>query len=185
MQHAMNKFFHFKSNEQNLTVTIPEQQKASYGLYTWPCASVLAWYIWCNKEAFVSKTVLEIGAGTCLPGIVAAKVSVIGLTWGLFHSEIFGLKQLDFIIGSDCFYDPEVFEKILVTVAYLLEENPTAKFIFSYQERSADWSIRSILLKWGLKCKLINTENLDDRCLENFSDFLSGHIINLYEITKS
>ena len=49
-------------------VTIPEQLAASYGLYIWPSAPVLAWYIWINQERFRGKRVLELGAGTALPG---------------------------------------------------------------------------------------------------------------------
>ena len=80
---------------------------------------------------------LQIGAGTSLPGIVAAKigakvtlsdaefypnclencrqsckvnnlssvVKVIPLTWGLVDEEILNLEKVDFILGSDCFYD--------------------------------------------------------------------------------
>ncbi|XP_041362862.1 methyltransferase-like protein 23 [Gigantopelta aegis] len=42
-------------------------------MYIWPSAPVLAQYIW-NKRSFVrNKNVLELGAGTSLPGTVAAK----------------------------------------------------------------------------------------------------------------
>ena len=33
-------------------VTIPEQLAASYGLYIWPCAPVLAWYVWLHQDQF-------------------------------------------------------------------------------------------------------------------------------------
>ena len=33
-------------------VVIPEQLAASYGLYIWPCAPVLAWYIWLHQVRF-------------------------------------------------------------------------------------------------------------------------------------
>ncbi|XP_007886708.1 methyltransferase-like protein 23 isoform X2 [Callorhinchus milii] len=42
-------------------------------MYVWPCAVVLAQYIWFYRRAVIGKTVLEIGAGASLPGIVAAK----------------------------------------------------------------------------------------------------------------
>lgn len=96
------------------------------------------------------------GAGTALPGVVAAmcgarvtlsdslklphcleqcritaeingvadKVQIIGLTWGLFLNNVTKLKgNVDLIIGSDCFYDPVVFEDLISTVAYILENN--------------------------------------------------------------
>ena len=59
-----------------MTVTIPEQLAASYGLYLWPSAPVLAWYLWLNQHQFRGKRVLELGAGTSLPGILLAKVSL-------------------------------------------------------------------------------------------------------------
>ncbi|XP_074081196.1 histone-arginine methyltransferase METTL23 isoform X2 [Macrotis lagotis] len=44
-----------------------------YGMYIWPCAVVLAQYIWFQRRNLPGKAVLEIGAGVSLPGIVAAK----------------------------------------------------------------------------------------------------------------
>lgn len=42
-------------------------------MYTWPCAPVLAWYLWSQRVGLVGKHVIELGAGTSLPGVVAAK----------------------------------------------------------------------------------------------------------------
>ena len=68
-----NKQFKFTDPESNdsLDVTIPEIIDPSYGMYVWPCAPVLAQYLWHNRHAIHGKTILEIGAGTALPGIVA------------------------------------------------------------------------------------------------------------------
>ena len=41
--------------QEPVEVIIPEQLAASYGLYIWPSAPVLAWYIWLNQ---VTKPVL-------------------------------------------------------------------------------------------------------------------------------
>ena len=54
-------------------ITVSEIADHSYGMYTWPCAPVLAQYIWFNRSNFVDKTVLELSAGTALPGMMAAK----------------------------------------------------------------------------------------------------------------
>ena len=62
------------SEMSSVTVTIPEQLAASYGLYLWPSSPVLAWYLWLHQEQFRHRTVLELGAGTALPGILLAKV---------------------------------------------------------------------------------------------------------------
>ncbi|KAM6403551.1 LOW QUALITY PROTEIN: histone-arginine methyltransferase METTL23 [Rhynochetos jubatus] len=46
---------------------------SQYGMYVWPCAAVLAQYVWAQRRALPGKRVLEIGAGVSLPGVVAAK----------------------------------------------------------------------------------------------------------------
>ncbi|CAG8446592.1 8213_t:CDS:2 [Funneliformis caledonium] len=67
-----------------------------------------------------------------------------GLMWGDFGDGLFQLltdvdqsnRKVDWILGSDTFYDPKDFEDLLVTVAYILTyHSPNAKFITSYQER--------------------------------------------------
>ena len=50
------------------------ETELDYGLYTWPCATVLARYVWQQQNAWRGMRVLEIGCGTALPGMVAAKV---------------------------------------------------------------------------------------------------------------
>ncbi|KAM9457735.1 histone-arginine methyltransferase METTL23 [Clarias gariepinus] len=42
-------------------------------MHVWPCAVVLAQYVWNTRETIQRKHVLELGAGVSLPGIVAAK----------------------------------------------------------------------------------------------------------------
>ncbi|KAG3268407.1 methyltransferase like 23, transcript variant X1 [Ictidomys tridecemlineatus] len=42
-------------------------------MYVWPCAVVLAQYLWFHRRSLPGKAVLEIGAGVSLPGILAAK----------------------------------------------------------------------------------------------------------------
>jgi len=51
-----------------------EEAEVDYGLYTWPCAVELARYVSQQKDAWQGMRVLEIGCGTALPGMVAAKV---------------------------------------------------------------------------------------------------------------
>ncbi|XP_072882132.1 histone-arginine methyltransferase METTL23 [Hemitrygon akajei] len=181
--------FSFADGPESLEVRIPEVLDPQYGLYIWPCSVVLAQYVWFNKSKVKGNTILEIGAGASLPGIVAAKcgasvilsdcavfqncldncqrscqinnledVPVIGLTWGQISPDLVQLPQIDIILGSDVFYEPEDFEDILTTVFYLLQKNPNALFWTTYQERSADWSIEALLYKWNLKCIHIQLE---------------------------
>ncbi|XP_070579389.1 histone-arginine methyltransferase METTL23-like isoform X2 [Ptychodera flava] len=152
--------------EDCLEVTIPEILDPHYGMYIWPCAPVLAQYLWYNKHKINGSSILELGAGTSLPGVVAAKcgakvilsdarqfprclenckrscqandlqdVDVVGITWGDFSRELFELPTLDFIVASDCFYDTKDFEDVLATVYFLLDRNPDARFLCTYQER--------------------------------------------------
>lgn len=160
---------------------------------------------------------IEIGAGTSLPGVVAAKcgadvtltdcashprslqhcqrvceinglsgrVQVLGLSWGLFLHNTFKIGPVDLILGSDCFYEPNLFEDILVSVCFLLEKNPSAKFLCTYQERSADWSIEHLLNKWGLRCENIPLNNLGVESGIDIVELMQGHTIHLLEITKA
>lgn len=56
-----------------LEVRVPQVLHPQYGMYVWPCAVVLAQYLWFHRRSLPGKAVLEIGAGVSLPGIVAAK----------------------------------------------------------------------------------------------------------------
>lgn len=56
-----------------LTLRVPEVPDRRYGLYVWPCAAVLAQFVWSRRGALPGRRVLELGAGVSLPGIVAAK----------------------------------------------------------------------------------------------------------------
>lgn len=199
-------------------IVIPELLLPGYSFYTWPSAPILAWFLWERRLSLINKRVLELGAGTALPGILAAKcgahvtlsdcttlpktlqhiqrccrlnglvpgkdIEVIGLTWGLFLDQIFQLGPVDLILGSDIFYDPSVFEEILVTVSFLLEANPQAKFLFAYQERSSDWCIETLLKKWGLLCNVISLDNLSSELSVDPQELMGNHTIHLLEVTR-
>ena len=190
----------------------------SYSFYTWPSAPVLAWFLWEHRHELVGKRILEIGSGTALPGIVAAKcgakvilsdsatlpkslahtrrscqlnnlvvnehIHIIGLTWGLFLNSHDFAGQLDLILGSDCFYEPAVFEDIIVSVSYLLEGNQNAKFLCTYQERSSDWSIEHLLAKWNLRCQVHNISNLGATAGLDIHELVGDHSIHLLEISR-
>ena len=200
------KLIHDEDGEP-VEVVIPEQLAASYGLYIWPCAPVLSWYVWLHQKDFVGKKVLELGSGTSLPGLLCAKigaekvilsdeavkgqvlknigegvklnglenkVEVIGLSWGEFLPAVFRSEneKLDFLIGSDLFFDPDVFEPLCITLSYLLKANPKAKTFIAVQERSENWSVGDLFKKWNLKGRYIYP-----------SEFLKGTDINESELT--
>ena len=174
--------------------------------------------MWERRHDLSNKRILEIGSGTSLPGILAAKcgahvtlsdcctlpktlahikrscelnnlepgkdIEVIGLNWGLLLNNLHNFGAIDYIIGSDCFYDPTVFEDILVTISFFLDQNRGCKFIFSYQERSTDWSIEALLKKWDLKCVNINISQIGKESGINVKDFMQDHTIHLLEIFR-
>ncbi|CAH1793408.1 unnamed protein product, partial [Owenia fusiformis] len=209
--------FHFMDRDDNqaMIINIPEVIDPHYGMYVWPCAPVLAQYIWYNRECVAGKNVFEIGAGTSLPGIMAAKckahvtltdsaeyprclencrnscrandlpqVKVQSLTWGLLDGDTLSLGALDVILGSDCFFDPQEFEEIIVTVSYLLKLNRKAEFWCTYQERSSDWSIEGLLLKWNLNCNQVPLPDFDaDSGNIAESDLPGPHTIHMYVMT--
>ncbi|XP_063077589.1 methyltransferase-like protein 23 isoform X2 [Engraulis encrasicolus] len=67
------KEFTFEGDKDTLTVLIPEVLDPQYGMYVWPSAVVLAQYVWTHREEIQNHTLLELGAGVSLPGVVASK----------------------------------------------------------------------------------------------------------------
>ncbi|XP_028268192.1 histone-arginine methyltransferase METTL23 [Parambassis ranga] len=213
------KVFTFEDKKENtqesLSVSIPEVLDPQYGMYVWPCAVVLAQYLWTCREELRGKTVLELGAGVSLPGVVAAKcgaqvilsdssnkplclencrrsceanslsnVPVFGLTWGEISPNLVLLPKLDIILGSDVFYDPEDFEDVIVTAAFLLRRNPGAQFWITYQVRSADWSIEALLQRWKLICVEVQLDQFDADQSELAGSTLPGcHSVQMMIIT--
>lgn len=112
-------------------------------------------------------------------------VIIRGLTWGNIGNEYYELgNDVDLIIGSDCFYDPSVFEEIIASIAFLLDQSPKATFIFSYQMRSSDWTIENLLKKWHLVCRNIDLDSIGKDTGIDCKDLMEGHVIYLLEIYK-
>ncbi|KAK3728599.1 hypothetical protein QZH41_011682 [Actinostola sp. cb2023] len=211
------KIFTFEDDIFQLIVKIPEVVDPQYGMFTWPSAPVLAQYLFVNRALFQGKTVIELGAGTALPGIVASlcgcnviltdkeeypeclanclkschanqlfSVQVAGITWGQFSPNFFSLPDADIILGSDCFYDPKDFDDILATASFLINKTPSARFLTTYQERSSNWSIQSLLSKWDLQCVHIPLKSFDAAGdLVGGHSMSSKHTIQMLQITKS
>lgn len=198
-----------------LEVVIPELRTAGYSFYTWASAPLLAWYLWTQRRVLRGVRVLELGCGTGLPGILAAKcgarvtltdsvalprslrhlaacceangltpdrdVQILGLAWGLFLADVHNLRPVDLILASDCFYEPTQFEEVLSTVAYLLD-GTDGRFLCSYQERSADWSIEALLKKWGLKGALLDLDSLSESSGIDYRALSGEKSLHLLEI---
>ncbi|KAI9470640.1 MAG: putative methyltransferase-domain-containing protein [Benjaminiella poitrasii] len=100
------------------------------------------------------------------------KIRVQALEWGKFNENtsidrlIDDFKndwpntRIDFILGSDTFYEPSQFENLLVSVSFIIHNhNSQCKFFTTYQERSTKRNIQYLLDKWGLKCKMISKDS--------------------------
>ncbi|TVU33630.1 hypothetical protein EJB05_25456 [Eragrostis curvula] len=168
-------------SDHDLRVDIIENIEEDYGMFVWPCSVILAEYVWQQRSRFSGSRVVELGAGTSLPGLVAAKVgadvtltdiahntevlnnirkicalndancTVLGLTWGDWDEPIFDLRP-DIILGADVLYDSANFDNLFATVSFLLENSPGSVFITTYHNRSGHHLIEFLMVKWGLKC---------------------------------
>ncbi|XP_047339998.1 probable methyltransferase-like protein 23 [Impatiens glandulifera] len=151
--------YYFGQTDDAYSVTIFESMEEEYGLFVWPCSIVtlhivLAEYVWQQRSRFSGANVVELGAGTSLPGLVAAKVGsivtltdasdklevlenmmkvsyinklnckVMGLTWGSWDEEIFSLKP-KIILRADVLYDNNLSRKLVHILSGLL-------FMFSW-----------------------------------------------------
>ncbi|KAI5075178.1 hypothetical protein GOP47_0009254 [Adiantum capillus-veneris] len=182
--------FRDASQLTNTTIYISEVIEEDYGLYIWPSSIVLAEYIWQQKDRFAGVQVLELGAGTGLPGIVAAKLGahviltdvennskvfenasrnceqnavdckILGLTWGDWDSSTLDIKP-DIVLGADVLYNASDFDDLFATVASLLQKKPEAVFITAYEPRSGHRSIEFLMVKWKLQCiKLLDAHEI-------------------------
>ncbi|XP_059623433.1 uncharacterized protein LOC132266549 [Cornus florida] len=200
---AQHYFGNPTENADAFSITIIENMKEDYGLFMWPCSIVLAEYVWQQRSRFSGISVVELGAGTSLPGLVAAKVGadvtltddlnrlevlanirrvcdlnnqeckVLGLTWGVWDAPIFSLHP-KVILGADVLYDASAFDDLFATVTFLLQNSPGSVFITTYHNRSGHHLIEFLMVKWGLKCaKLVDGFSFLPSCK---ASGLSGNI---------
>ncbi|KAM7252082.1 hypothetical protein ACFE04_023965 [Oxalis oulophora] len=77
-------------DKADFAVSIIENMKEEYGLLVWPCSVILAEYVWQQRLRFSGISVVELGAETSLPGLVAAKVGAdVTLTDSANRLELF------------------------------------------------------------------------------------------------
>ncbi|KAI0236964.1 Methyltransferase-like protein 23 [Lamellibrachia satsuma] len=75
MQISVRKFsFGVEDTDEVTLVRIPEVLDGNYGMYVWPCAVVLAQYVWHHRDRVKGQRIIELGAGTALPGVLAARL---------------------------------------------------------------------------------------------------------------
>ncbi|KAK1273423.1 hypothetical protein QJS04_geneDACA009652 [Acorus gramineus] len=168
-------------HSDGFSIEIVENMKEEYGMFVWPCSVALAEYVWQQRSRFEGKTVVELGAGTSLPGLVASKVGanvvltdnadrlevldnmrktcelnkldcrILAVTWGEWDEPLFTLVP-HIVLGADVLYDSNDFDNLFATVAFMLQSSPGSVFITTYHDRSGHHLIELLMVKWGLKC---------------------------------
>lgn len=116
------------------------------------------------------------GLGSC---------KVVPLNWGCSdeHSKAIMKGNYDLIIGSDVFYEPSLFEDLIKTLSWILNQNPRSKFITAYQERSSKRTIDPLLDRYGLVGNLlrIHPSEFADKIWEKCKFYAGNTIENLVE----
>ena len=123
-----------------------------------------------------------------------SSVHLLPLTWGDVSRDLIDLQaklQPEIILGSDCFYEPLLFEDIVSSVYFLLTSfskasgnQSTGKFYCTYQTRNLDWTLAPLLKKWNLKCLHIPLTLFGaDRANIALSNLPGDHVIQMLEIT--
>ncbi|KAH9662581.1 putative methyltransferase family protein [Citrus sinensis] len=146
-------YFVDESDKSSFSIAIIENMKEEYGLFVWPCSVILAEYVWQQRYRFSGANVVELGAGTSLPGLVAAKVgSNVTLTDDSNRIEV--LKNMRRVCEMNKLNS---FDDLFATITYLLQSSPGSVFITTYHNRSGHHLIEFLMVKWGLKCvKLVD-----------------------------
>jgi predicted nicotinamide N-methyase len=140
--------------EQEQQYLACEQDRLPYGVMMWPACIALAHDVLAREHELAGKRVLELGAGTGMPGIVAATLGahvlqidrseaalhVCGLNkernrattlevreaeWETFHSDV----KFDLILGADVLYVTTMHDRLReICEAYLA---PGGRVLFS------------------------------------------------------
>eukprot|EP00656_Telonema_subtile_P057407 TRINITY_DN9433_c0_g1_i3.p1 TRINITY_DN9433_c0_g1~~TRINITY_DN9433_c0_g1_i3.p1 ORF type:complete len:220 (+),score=43.71 TRINITY_DN9433_c0_g1_i3:205-864(+) len=172
------------------TVRLLEVDDANYALYTWPSAPLLAQYIWTARARFNGTTVLELGSGTGLAGMVAARAGARVTLTDLEDPKILGnIRAAVGHNGLDCEVMPLEWGVVspsllrvaehppqtligsdclyepkefedLLFVVAFLLEAGSQRFITSYQHRSASRSIWHLLEKWKLSAVELDIDEI-------------------------
>ncbi|MGD0152786.1 MAG: methyltransferase domain-containing protein [Thermacetogeniaceae bacterium] len=165
--------FEIVANVEDLVTDPEDDDKIPYWAELWPASRGLAQYIWESVD-FKGATVLELGAGLGLPGLVAARKGgrvtisdyqpealtianrnalhngIEGVSFELADWRDWSLKeQFDWIIGSDVLYNP----KSNPYVSRILAGNlaPYGQMLFAHPGRKVTFDFLRELMASGLR----------------------------------
>ena len=170
-----NKFQHKKVLELGSGTALP-------GLL---CAKMGARKVWLSDDSSQPKTLNNCKEAVRMNGL-EDRVDVIGLTWGEYTKNLtqFRNNKLDYVVGSDLFFDPKVFEPLIKTLSYLLSIKNDTEIYITVQERSTDWTLEEHLNKWNLCCDYIFPKEFLKGTGIDESDLIGGHTIFILRIFK-
>lgn len=151
----------FLTVQQEREYLAKETDRLPYGVMLWPASIALAHDLLGRADMLRGKRVLELGAGTGMPGIVAATLGaqvlqidrdevalhvcamnkqrnavttleVVGADWETFRSE----HKFDFIIGADVLYVTSMHDRLRAICDAYLAPGGTALFSDPLREQS-------------------------------------------------
>uniref|UniRef100_A0A914GWS8 Uncharacterized protein n=1 Tax=Globodera rostochiensis TaxID=31243 RepID=A0A914GWS8_GLORO len=105
---------------------------------------------------------------------IEESVRILGLDWLEADESLERIfaetPKVDFIFGSDVFYDPCVFESLVLLLRKCFDRFPRLEAFIAYQIRDSDWSLEELLKAKGLRCLLIRCVDTDQHsiCLAKF-----------------
>lgn len=162
------------ANVEDLVTDPEDDDQIPYWAEMWPAARGLAQYIW-DEIDFQGETVLELGAGLGLPGMVAAlkggsvtfsdyieesmeiisrnaaRNNIKDAAYLLADWRDFQVKEkFDWIIGSDVLYNPNLNPYVI----QILEHNlaPTGHLLFAHPSRPVTKELlESLIIPLGLQ----------------------------------
>ncbi|KAG8861431.1 hypothetical protein FRB96_002880 [Tulasnella sp. 330] len=166
----------FETPGTSINVSLSVDAGPGCGGVAWPAGEVLSKYLTRRGSACMTgKTCLELGSGTGLVGIVAAKLGaprvfvtdqapmlplldanvrkngvagktkVLELNWG---DDIPTFAAVDLILAADCVYFEPAFPLLCKTLRELQDAHPSSEILFSYKKRrKADKRFFSLLKK--------------------------------------
>jgi len=149
------------THEQERQYLAREQGRLPYGVMLWPASIALAHDLLARADQLRGKRVLELGAGTGLPGIVAASLGarvlqidrsevalhvcemntarngvtgsdVRGAEWETFHSD----ERFDYILGSDVLYVTTMHDRLRAICDAYLAPGGTVLFSDPFRAQS-------------------------------------------------
>lgn len=114
---------------------------------------------------------------------LADTCDIFPFSWGHFEDMKNGTPGHGVILGSDVFFSSEHLDSVLATVHWLLHwrapPSSPRKFYVTYQERSPNRSIRTLLSKWGLTAASLPLDDFLPDDLAHDSRFSSVHLLVL------